>query len=926
MDEFGQETIPAPTLPPEQQSWWKRLRRWFSQYLEQKYWPVTIAFLICAGLLGVSMIVYALAGGPSAPPPTPTQLPSVWLTPEVATPGAVIVATGSGWQPGDTVFVRISSPGGEQRPLAYAQVTEDGRFTAPFIFPVEAPWNSLPQVQITVRSLKSAYEVALLLPVAYAPTPTVTPTPMPVLPSPSPTMAPTTAFATPTTTPTPAEGWRGEYYDNPNLIGRPVLIRTDPAVNFEWGNGAPAEGIPTDGFSIRWTRTLLFRAGLHRFSIRSDGGVRMWLDGELIIDRWHSGSPYTHIAERTLQAGYHDLRIEYYEDRGSARIHFWWERVEDFPQWRGEYFPNPDLLGASALVRNDASILFDWGAQAPHPVLPADGFSVRWTRIVYFDEGVYQFHALVDDGVRLYVDDELVLDDWRDGAQREVKGERHLSAGNHSLRLEYYERNGLAYIQVWWERSASFPDWRGEYWPNRGLEGRPTLVRNDVAIDFDWGWGAPEGLPSDNFSARWTRMASFDAATYRFHLIADDGARFWLDEQLIFDDWRDGGGDKLTVELPLARGTHALRVEFYEHLGVAQMRFWWEKLPSQQFPDWKGEYWPNPDLSGEPVLIRNDQQVSFDWGGGAPAPGLPGDNFSARWSRQVNFDPGVYRFYARADDGIRLYIDGNLVLDEWHTGSGEQEYRVELALSGPRSIVVNYFELGGRAMVRFWWERVGDVPTLTPTFTPASTPAATVTGTPVPTATSTPLPPTPLPSPTPTSTPTPAGVRLNEIMPVVAPSDTLTETWAGEWIELYNAAPFTVTLDGWSLDDREGESSPYYFPEGTLLRPGEFLVLYGLQTGLILDDEGDEVRLLDSAGVVTDSVAFGPLAPGSSLSRDEQGLWHADWPPSPGGPNLPPEKPTEEPPPALLEARTGQEKQSSASQKVLVKKKRPGGE
>ncbi|MCX7681532.1 MAG: PA14 domain-containing protein, partial [Anaerolineae bacterium] len=743
------------------------------------------------------------------------------------------------------------------------------------------------------------------------------PTATSALPPPAPTAAPATASATPA----PVEGWRGEYYDNPHLSGRPVLVRTDPAVNFEWGVGAPAEGLPGDGFSVRWTRTLPLPAGHYRFSVRSDDGVRLWLDGELILDRWHSGSPYTHIAERTLEAGYHDLRIEHYEDKGSARIHFWWERVEDFPQWRGEYFPNPELLGASVLVRNDATILFDWGELAPHPTLPADGFSVRWTRLVHFDEGTYHFHALVDDGVRLYVDDELVLDDWRDGAPREVTGERYLSAGHHSLRLEYYERNGLALVQVWWEKAISFPDWRGEYWPNRGLEGRPVLVRNDAAIDFQWGLGSPEGLPADNFSVRWTRSADFEAATYRFHLLADDGIRFWLDDQLLLDDWRDGDAGELTIEQPLARGPHALRVEFYEHLGIAQVRFWWEKLPTLSFPDWKGEYWPNPNLAGEPALVRNDMQISFDWGGGAPAPGLPAESFSARWSRQIAFDQGVYRFYARADDGVRLYVDGSLVLDEWHTSSGEQEYRVDLALAGVHSLVVTYFEQGGRAMVRFWWERIGDIPTLTPT------PAATVTPTPLPTATATPLPPSPTPSPTATATPatTPAagriGVRLNEIMPVAMPSGTVTGTWTGEWIELYNTAPFTVVLSGWALDDGENGSAPYSFPEGTSLAPGTFLVVYGLHTGLVLDDSGDEVRLLDPAGVVTDSVTFGPTAPGSSLSRDEQGFWHTHWPPSPGEPNRPPPQATEEPTPTLQRIRSEEEKRNSTRHKTLAKGK-----
>jgi hypothetical protein len=63
--------------------------------------------------------------------------------------------------------------------------------------------------------------------------------------------------------------------------------------------------------------------------------------------------------------------------------------------------------------------------------------------------------------------------------------------------------------------------------------------------------------------------------------------------------------------------------------------------------------------------------------------------------------------------------------------------------------------------------------------------------------------------------------------------------------------------------------------------------LHSRTTGLALEDSGDAVRLLDPDGTVLDAVAFGELAPNASYSRDEVGVWHADWPPSPGLPNQP---------------------------------------
>ena len=129
--------------------------------------------------------------------------------------------------------------------------------------------------------------------------------------------------------------------------------------------------------------------------------------------------------------------------------------------WRGEYYANADLIGAPTLVRNDrwsgaaSAIDFSWGSGSPGPGIPADGFSARWTRMQTFEGGLYRFLATIDDGMRLYVDGALVIDEWRDGGQRQVTADRQLAAGQHSLRVEYYERSGVALVRLQWEKRTS---------------------------------------------------------------------------------------------------------------------------------------------------------------------------------------------------------------------------------------------------------------------------------------------------------------------------------------------------------------------------------------------------------------------------------------------------------------------------------------
>jgi hypothetical protein len=154
--------------------------------------------------------------------------------------------------------------------------------------------------------------------------------------------------------------------------------------------------------------------------------------------------------------------------------------------WRGEYWANSNLSGEPALVRNDRAIDFDWGCDAPAPELPADRFSVRWTCVAVLEEGLYRFPTVVDDGIRLYVDGDPVIDEWRNGSRREMTQDRWLAAGQHTLRVEYYEDGGEAVARVRWEKVTLTSVWKGEYWPNMDLDGQPAMVRSDPDVAFDW--------------------------------------------------------------------------------------------------------------------------------------------------------------------------------------------------------------------------------------------------------------------------------------------------------------------------------------------------------------------------------------------------------------------------------------------------------
>jgi hypothetical protein len=80
-----------------------------------------------------------------------------------------------------------------------------------------------------------------------------------------------------------------------------------------------------DGFSARWSGQRYFHAGFYRFWVFADDGVRLWVDGELLVDQWHDGSAEYHAPVTYLNTGNHDVVVEYYENSGEAEIRLWWE-------------------------------------------------------------------------------------------------------------------------------------------------------------------------------------------------------------------------------------------------------------------------------------------------------------------------------------------------------------------------------------------------------------------------------------------------------------------------------------------------------------------------------------------------------------------------------------------------------------------------
>jgi uncharacterized protein YkwD len=174
-------------------------------------------------------------------------------------------------------------------------------------------------------------------------------------------------------------------------------------------------------------------------------------------------------------------------------------------------------------------------------------------------------------------------------------------------------------------------------------------------------------------------------------------------------------------------------------------------------------YYNNRTLSGTP-LNRTDATVNFNWGTAAPLAGVGSDNFSVRWTGYVQPRYSEsYTFYTTSDDGVRLWVNNQLVINNW-TDHAAREDKGTLTLSAGQQyqIKMEFYENGGSAVAKLAWSSQSQLKEIVPQsqlYPALSQPAPTATATPVvPTATPTPA----LPTATPTATPDPATLDSEE--------------------------------------------------------------------------------------------------------------------------------------------------------------------
>ncbi len=376
---------------------------------------------------------------------------------------------------------------------------------------------------------------------------------------------------------------------------------------------------------------------------------------------------------------------------------------------RREYFGNTALSGSSSSVYFEA-VDRSWGYDFPA--------GARWTGEVQTQgiEGDFVFQVASDTGTRLWVNDQLVFDQ-SDGGQTAgnfvASATVHLPANSWvPIRLEYNRAYAAGFnfwpnIHLSWSQplpagisgsggvSGGAVVLHGTYYDNKGFSGSASEA--DEVVDF------PSIYQQGFFSAHWSGSFVVEGGQYNLFTQADNGLRVSIDGHLIIDNLGSGDGSLQSQggdDMVLGAGVHSIEID-YSHYSDNAFAHWAIWPQNQEFAAWeggssnsgngvatgtgfssgslsdfsyglRGEYFANTDLSGSPATITHGP-VNYFWGWGSPAPDIPTDNFSARWTGWVVPQTGGYHaFHTFAYGGVRLWVNDQMVIDNWGENFGAQ--------------------------------------------------------------------------------------------------------------------------------------------------------------------------------------------------------------------------------------------------------------
>lgn len=455
--------------------------------------------------------------------------------------------------------------------------------------------------------------------------------------------------------------WIGDFYNNPYFIEPKVLSANTGVIAFNWGTNSPASGVPTDGFSVRWGARPTFAAGTYRFYILADDGIAITFDfSNTIINTLDSPQPgVTLTRDVVLTAGVHHIQVDYRENGTNAFVYLTWANLASNPT--GPNFP----AASSGTSNYGTGTTPSTGSNTA--VVSTNTLNVRSGPGTEFSILTKVFRG---DAVTL-------LGRNTNGTWAKIR----TGAG-----LEGWVSTALILPNV---AISSLPDLSGSVVNPTPI---PPVTGNAATINtgrLNVRQGPGTNFAVITFVSRGNVVQLLGRTADNLWLLVKipDGRQGWLSAAYVITNVPIGN-------LPITSGP------------VTTLPTPTPIAPTTNV--WYGEFFNNNSLAAPVVYTRSDSAVAFNWGAGSPAGNIGVDNFSARFTSDVYFAAGTYRFTVTADDGVRFFLDNAFAgIDTFTVTQPNVTLTVDIAISaGYHRLQLDYREYTSDAFLYFSWVKI----------------------------------------------------------------------------------------------------------------------------------------------------------------------------------------------------------------------------
>jgi hypothetical protein len=542
--------------------------------------------------------------------------------------------------------------------------------------------------------------------------------------------------------PTSTSGLLGIYYNNRDWTGTPVY-RVDPTVAFNWdGEQSPAPTISGTNWSASWQGEVQANeSGLYTFYATGDDGIRLWVNGQLICDGWVNQSPTTYSGTISLEAGqWYSIRMDYFQGGGGAVAKLEW----DAGQAGVKEAISTDHLRCSNLIGTPdvAPTVNVCQAQTGSVNSEVVFSSATGSAITVADSDLYPNQPL---SVTLSVTNGLLSlgstgglsftagDGFQDGTITFTGSLSNINAALEGLKFlpTTVDFVGTAHLTVTVNDQAPFfaggpqittktvdinmtvpTSYQGLLATYYNTSGGVNLAQGKAVTQSSDPWGYPGSNVTDGNVNNFNHTLNGANEWLQIDLSPGTNTQF---NEITLINRPDGCGDRLqnfTISVIDAAGNTV-----------------WSQVYNE--PTYTGQYltFHTGNISGEyvriqkndsnylhlaevqvfnsvPSVTRIDSTLNFDWGNqGFPAAGINGADWTATWQGNITADYSEdYTFHITGDDGVRLWVNDQLILDSWEWAGGDRTSdTIHLEAGQAYSIRVEYRQRDWGANVKLEW-------------------------------------------------------------------------------------------------------------------------------------------------------------------------------------------------------------------------------